>query len=202
MSQQQIIEDLVRLRWNILLLIVCALLGAGTVIVSMHFTRIAVQAEQRAQTEQTDIRGRLARARDEEADLRAKIAGYRALVERGYVGQERRLDWIEQIRKIRQNRRLIDVQYEMTPQTEIDPATLPGSDPGFTFMSSTMHLQMQLLDEDDLLNFLDDLRASVTALIRVRNCSVDRIGDAGESTGGAQLRADCTLEWITLREKK
>jgi hypothetical protein len=198
----EIVQDLTRLRWNMLLLVVCAVFGASTVIVALHFTRAARLTENRAQAEQTEIRTKLARARDEETDLRNKIEGYRRLTERGYIGQEHRLDWIEQIRKINQNRKLIDLQYEMLPQQEIDPATIPGSDPTYAFMSSTMHLQMQLLHEGDLLNFLDDLRASVTAFIRVKNCSVDRVGEGSETAGAAQLRADCTLEWITLREKK
>ena len=50
----------------------------------------------------------------------------------------------------------------------------------------------------------DDLRATAKAYIRVRRCDVERLPKAtGDSRGvPPQLGADCTVEWITLRERK
>ena len=201
MNLPPIVQDLKRLRWNLLLLVISAIAGGTAMIAAQRFMKAAHQDEQRAQTQQSEVRNRLARARDEERDLRSKFERYRDLDAHGLIGQEHRLDWIEQIRKIKQARRLIDLRYELMPQQPLDPALLPGGGSAFEFMSSTMHLQMQLLHEEDLLNFLNDLRANVTAFVRVRSCNVDR---TAPDTGGpaAQLRADCLLDWITLREKK
>ena len=67
-----------------------------------------------------------------------------------------------------------------------------------------MQMRMKLLHEEDLLNFLADLRASAQAYLRVRRCDVERLPKAaGESRGiPPQLGADCTIDWITIREKK
>lgn len=197
-----ILDNLNRLRWNLALLILCAVGGAFAVVTSLHFRKEAQDAERIAQSARDDARGRLSRARDEEQDLRSKIERFRTLSNRGLIGQERRLDWVEQIRRIKEARKLIDVQYELRPQQPLDPALVPAGDAPFEFMESQMHLQMQLLDEDDLLNFLADLRSTVTAFIRVKSCSVERVAaDNPAASGIAQLRADCTLDWITLREK-
>ena len=48
-----------------------------------------------------------------------------------------------------------------------------------------------------------DLRASAHAYIRVRRCDVERLPRASDSSGiPPQLGADCTIDWITVREKK
>jgi hypothetical protein len=71
-------------------------------------------------------------------------------------------------------------------------------------MSSSMKVQMQLLHEDDLLGFLADLRTGVRALLVVRRCDVERLAPQAGSDRAtrAQLKADCEIDWITLREAK
>jgi hypothetical protein len=69
-------------------------------------------------------------------------------------------------------------------------------------MSSTMNLQMPLLHENDLLGFLADLRRNVHAHLMVRDCAIERGAQAQERCVAAQLRAVCTIDWITLREKR
>jgi len=197
------LKQLKKLRWNLALLAVCALVAIAAGVAGESFVKGVASDERSAVAEQRDIRAKLARARDEERDLRGKIERYRDLDARGLIGQEHRLDWVEQIRKIKQARRLIDVQYELAPQQPLDPALLPGGAGAFEFMSSTMRLQMALLHEEDLLTFLADLRDNVQAFIRVRNCSVERIGaDSDRAASAAQLSAQCLVDWITLREKK
>ena len=95
----------------------------------------------------------------------------------------------------------------LLPRKPVDANLLPDGaiGGGHEFMSSSMKLQMQLLHEDDLLGFIADLRSRVRALIVVRQCSVERIarGPAATERGvQPQLKADCELDWITLREKK
>jgi hypothetical protein len=192
-------SDFKRLWPDLLLLIFCAVAGAGMIMVSRQMADTAEIIDAKAHSEQTEIRTRLARAQDEEKDLRDKIVRYQQLEAVGLIGDEHRLDWLERIRSIKLARKLIDIQYELQPQQPIDPLLLPGSAGEFEFMSSSMHLQMLLLHEDDLLNFLGDLGADVDAFVRVRQCKVERIPADARM---AQLRADCALDWITLRRKK
>ncbi|MDP2793472.1 MAG: hypothetical protein Q8O25_05220 [Sulfurisoma sp.] len=199
-------DDFRRIQWSLLILVVLALLGAAVVFGSLQTTRVARAAAQKVEAERGDIRNKLARAREEEQEIRGKISRYQALVNRGYVTEEQRLDWIERIAQIKVARKLIDVQYELMPQRTVEAALLPegAAGGGYEFMSSTMKLQMQLLHEGDLLGFLADLRANVRALIVVRQCTVERIAPAAGNARGtqAQLKADCDIDWITLREKK
>jgi hypothetical protein len=68
-------------------------------------------------------------------------------------------------------------------------------------MASTMKLRMDLLHENDLLGFLDDLASSVPALLLVRACSLERLMHEPASGGTpARLGAECTIDWVTLKE--
>jgi hypothetical protein len=74
---------------------------------------------------------------------------------------------------------------------------------GHGFMASAMRLRMQLLHENDLLGFIADLQQSVQALPVVRECKVERLARAeGERATQANLAAECSIDWITLREEK
>jgi len=199
-------SDFRRIQWSLAVMVLLALLGAGVVFGALQLTKAAKAEALKVEAQRNEIRNKLSRARDEEQEVRGKIARYQELVQRGYVTEEQRLDWVERIAQIKTARKLIDVQYELMPRKPVESALLPEGavGGGYEFLASTMKLQMQLLHEGDLLGFLADLRANVRALIIVRQCTVERIPRAPSNEGGTQpqLKADCDIDWITLREKK
>jgi hypothetical protein len=198
------VSDFIRIRWSLLFLVLALLVAAATTAVSRGLVSKA-QVEQRQLTDQQrDVRTRLGHAQEQEQELRKKIALYQQLLDQGIVGQEERLGWVEQIARIKTARRLLDIQYELSPQKSVNDAVLPGGPVAgdYEFMASTMRLQMSLLHEDDLLGFIADLRRSVHAHLLVRDCAVERLGPAGAGGISAQLKAICTIDWVTLREKR
>lgn len=193
-------EDLKRVRWSILGALLMAAAGGATAFATHQATLQARADAKKAEAVLKDARNKLARARDEQAEITAKIGRFGDLVARGVIGEERRLEWVERIREIRAARRLYDLMYEIAPQRPLDAAAAPGASGDFEFLSSIMRLQMDLLHEDDLIHFLGDLEHSVSAFVRPENCRVERSGAA--TAAGALLRAECTLDWITIRERK
>ena len=183
-----------RIRWNLLLFLVTTLLGAGMLFYSRSVLIDAQKAHKDATSKRAEVQGKLANARNEEQELLAKYSRYEGIVSRGYIGTERRLDWVEQIRKIKTTRKLLDVIYELEPQLVLDGSNASG----FDFMVSNMRLQMQLLHEEDLLFFLADLRDGMRAYTSVKSCNVVRQTRPGSAV---QLGADCSIDWITLRER-
>jgi len=198
------VNDLLRMRWSLAFLVLAGLAGIIMTTTAREMVRKAETTRQQLTAQQREIRTRLSRASDEEQELRGKIALYQQLLDRGIVGQEERLNWVEQISRVKSARRLLDVQYELSPQKALTDAVFPGGAIAgdYEFMASTMNLQMPLLHEDDLLGFIADLRKSVHAHLLVRDCTIERLPPANERGLSAQLRAACTIDWITLREKK
>ncbi len=184
--------------------IAMAAAGAAIAYAAVQLRQAEAKNMTMAQSKRSESQRRLAQARDEEQEIKKKIARYNELAGRGIFGEESRLDWVEEIRAIKNERKLFEVQYEIAPQQPIDAATLPGGSASYEFLLSSMQLRMKLLHEDDLLNFLSDLRGTAQAYIRVRRCDVARLPKAsGESRGvQPQLGAECTIDWITIRERK
>lgn len=197
-------DDFRRIRLSLAAALVMLIAGAAVVFAATQLRQAEAKYKAAAQAKRADIQGRLMRARDEELEIKKKIARFNDLSARGILAEERRLDWVEQMRRIKDARKLIEVEYEIAPQQPLDGTILPGTSASFNFLSSTMQLRMKLLHEEDLLNFLSDLRASAQAYIRVRRCDVERLPKTGGDSRGIppQLGADCTVDWITVRERK
>ena len=198
-------KDLKRLRWAIAFLVIMAVVGGISVWTALQLKGGAEKTHREATAARKDIQTKLARARDEEQELRDKIVRFQALKDRGYIGPEQRLDWVEAIARIKTARRISKLDFEFAPQRTVDASILPGgaSAGGFDIMASQMRLQIQVLHEGELLAFLADLRNTVQALLQVRSCAIERIAPSGtQRANNAQLKAECKLEWITLREGK
>lgn len=194
--------DLKHLRWSIVLLAFALLAGAGLVAAGYFYQDRALRDHRIAQAQQSDTRGKLAQAAQEEAELREKIARFQDFQTRGFIGKESRLDWVEQIARVAGDRKLVDLGYEFLPQRPADALLIPSGPVAgtFSFMTSTQRISLKLLHEGDLLGLFKDLRSSIHALILVRGCAITRLPSSpGERKLGLQLGAECELDWITAQ---
>ena len=196
-------DDFKRIRWSLLLALAMTAIGVAALAYARQATLRQNSETQAAQAHLREIRDKLARARDEEAEIKSRIGQFNTLVAVGIIGAEQRLEWVERIKAIRSARGLYDLQYEIAPQRPLDPSIAPGSSGSFEFLSSNMRLQMDLLHEEDLLRFLGDLRGSVHAYVRPQRCTIERIAQSAALRGsGTQLKADCVLDWITIQQRE
>ena len=189
--------DLKKLQISLLVCLLMIVMGAAVVFFANGATRSAQHERVTAQAQRNDYVGKLQRVSSEEREIKEKSVLFQKLQQRGIIGEEQRLEWVELLKDIRDKRRLIDLVYEIEPQRPLDVA--PGA--GFTFNVSPMKVQLKLLHEEDLTRFLGDLNEQARALIQVRYCKVTRQpqGQAGMS-GQANLLAECRIDWVTLRE--
>lgn len=191
--------NLKNLRWSLLLLLVASLASAAAVFFVRQFATQAQQGLRQAQAQQSETRARLARANDDEREIRAKIVRYQEILDLGRTQPERRLEWVETLRNIKTARRLLDIDYEIAPQRPLDEKVVASG--GYSFLVSPMRLEMSLLHENDLFGLLADLQAQVQALVSVRQCRIERLPAAPARQNTANLKAQCEIDWITLQEK-
>lgn len=190
--------DLRKLRGSILAGVLMIAVGAAVLLVSGNARETARQTRLAATTQRNDADGKLRRVRDEESEIKQKSLLFNQLQERGIIGEEQRLDWVELLKDIRDGRRLIDLRYDISPQRSVDSGVVGD----FAFHASAMRLQLKLLHEEDLTRLLGDLRSQAKALIRVNSCKVERLPPAVDerSSSRANLQADCEIDWLTLRD--
>lgn len=189
------------LRWPLLQLGLAALLALALSLVSWHFIQDSARQADVAEKAAEQLRNQAARLQSEEHDMRAKIAQYMAINARGIIGDEHRLDWVELIRTIQRERKLLGLEYEIQPRQRLAGNAAAGNGTGYIFMSSAMKVQMPLLHEDDLLRFLGDIHAGAAAFTRLRSCKLQRgTAQSMQEDAGmrAQLNAECQIDWITL----
>ena len=192
-----------KIRWDLLLFFAALGIGTAAVVFLHQYGQNAERDLQRAQAERLDVRNKLARVKDEEKEIREKIAKYQSMATQGLIGPEHRLDWVEKVRQFKQGRKLVELQYELSPQHLLDKAIVASDGAGFDVMASPMKPEVQMLHEEDLLNFLADVRQGAQAYVRPRQCSIERLPIATrEASNAALLKAECQLDWITFREKK
>lgn len=176
--------------------------GVATVLVTGHYLDRARVQHRIALTERQAVQNKLSRATEEEREIREKLVDYRRLLASGVIGDEQRLDWVETIGQIKTDRKLFDIKYQIEPQRLLD---LSGLSPGgeVEFRVSPLKLEMQLLHEEDLLAFLDDLRRSLKSHVMVRSCVLQRIDRTTvEKNIVPRLRAECAIDLVTIRDKQ
>lgn len=193
-----LLREFALLRNAVLVFLAALGISLAAVSVSLWQLRLARFAEAAQVLERDGARARLAHAETEKEEIRLFQPQFVELRRRGLVGPERRLDWVEAIRQIQEQRRLLPLTYEIEVQQPYRLETaLPTGD--YALLGSRMALHMDLLHELDLLNFLADLRLAGT--FAVQDCSIRRAAGVTSPVAGAvapTLNADCTLNWLTL----
>jgi hypothetical protein len=197
-------SDLKRLRLPLAAFVVLALAGVASYFAAGDYLQETKKLGATTTAQRAEVQTKLASANEEEREIKANLQQYQALAARGILGEEKRLDWIDTITAIKNERRLFNIGYSIEPQKELDyPGFAPGG--GVKFMVSRVKIEMQLLHEEDLLNFIDDLAKRGRSYLAVRNCDVKRI-DRGSSGGATtlapRLQATCVFDLITIRHNK
>jgi hypothetical protein len=199
-------------------------INAG-VLITMGVLILFLQAQDKEYTEKLDASAggkslsqtKLRESGQERDTIVKHLPVLRELEERGIFGEEKRLEWVEQLRTIEKRWPGIAIKYDISPQKlvpkegsngvvqPIPPgAKLPNGDPvkQFGVFSTDMKLTLQLLHEGDAFAIFDELKAANLGLFSVKKCSMRRPNNGtavdNSSDFGAPLIVDCTLNWISM----
>jgi len=192
---------------KLLMLPIAACLALGLAAVALYFAADRHLQDTRKQgvaiaAQRTEVQGRLNRANEEEREIKASLQQYQALAARGITGEEKRLDWIDTLTAIKSERQLYGIRYSIAPQKELDYPGFAASG-GVYFMTSRVKIDLELLHEGDLLNFIDDITKRSKLYLSVRSCNIVRTSRTGGGTVLApRLQADCVFDLITIRHTK
>lgn len=190
-------DDFPLLRKALIVLIASLLLSAALVVAGRAILLKQQDDMAQAQAQRNNANNKLHQAENDKQEIHDYQPKFVTLRERGFVGEERRLDWTEHIKQIRENRKLLPLSYEISAQQvfQVDPEVALGD---LELRGSKMKLQMELLHEGDLFNFLDDLKHK--GFYTVQECKVKRAGMEPESAH-LPLAAECVIYWLTLGER-
>lgn len=194
--------------WDFLRLPLTTLSAA--IIVSVMLLIFTFSYNNNQQTVTSELEGELAatklryeNARRDKALYRQYVETYLDYSERGIIGVEQRLNWIEELQEINKQLKLPSLKYEISPQTltEIPGVELPGN---ISVRSSSMHLSAGLLHEEDGLFILETLRREAGGFYALQECRMDSNLPEGRldyRPNTAYVNMDCILDWYTIAVK-
>lgn len=170
-------------------------ISAAAVFASNWYLNGATDQRLQAQQARDAAYTRYAHVENEKDEIRTFQPQFLALRDKGLIGEERRLDWVDAIRQIQERLRLLPLSYEFAPQqsVKLDSHLALGD---YALRGSRMTLHMDLLHEVDLFNFFENLHQH--AYFAVQECVLRRSAAAATAPNAPSLTADCDLNWLTL----
>lgn len=124
---------------------------------------------------------------------------YQQLITRGFIGEERRIEWVDDLRTIHQQNKLFGINYSIGAQEQYKPAFTLNTGP-FTLHRSIMKIELSMLHEGDLLTMIDALLARDATPFMPRECVITREVNSSKNKLAPNLMASCELDWITISE--
>ena len=187
--------DLPQIKWSLLTLLLTLTIGGSAVFFSQKYATDAQKSKRVAQQHLNDARSKLNASHDDQQNMATYTQEYSAIQRRGLIGEEQRLNLIEGLDSLRRRNRVLNFTYSITPQQPYNP--VPALNSGsFDLKISNMKLDLELLHEEQLINFFDSLRRDLNGWFILDKCSLEP-----SANPAAQLKADCTGGWLTMKNR-
>jgi hypothetical protein len=192
-------NDLGVMRNSLITLAIAVSCGLLLIIFSAEQSELAGKDWRDAQRQLRSAQSELSNAKQDQSNMDDYLAEYSASVNQHLIGAEARLDWVENLEKLHQQKIIEDFRYTIGPQKNY--AVLPAIDSGnFNIHYSEMRVQLDLLHEEQLLNFFDAVRSQIKGWYQLEGCTLVR-NAIDPKNSGAQLKAECSGGWITLQNR-
>jgi len=187
------------LRAALITFFMCLLVSSAVIGGSWYFKQEMLKNYKRSQVQFQGISRQYLAIDEEERLIKEYNPLFLTLFDRGVLGEEHRLDWIETIRATGESIKLPALRYKINSQTIYTPE-YPVNTGNFSVYSSDMILNLDLLHEGDIFRVLRDLDNKALGTYSVSGCKFLRISDeVKEDHTEANMSADCNLQWYTIK---
>lgn len=185
-------------------LIVCGVLNLTVIalfVLAKTYTNNQKSALQAQQSQLNKARQRYQSSGAEKDMVAEYLPRYQHLISNGFIGEERRLEWVEELRMQHKNNQLFAIQYSISQQAEYKPTFAPNLG-GFVLHRSVMKLGLDMLHEGDILQLTESINTINYAPFMLRDCEITRLNtvEAKDTQLNPNLRAQCELDWFTMHE--
>lgn len=169
------------------------------VLFSQQYQIKAGQALQQQQGALNQARQRYQSSGLEKETIVKYLPSYQRLISSGFIGEERRIEWVDNLRTIHQENKLFGINYNIASQEDYKP-TFPLNPGPFVLRRSVMKLDLSMLHEGDLITLIDALRARETTPFILSDCEITRVATSTANKLAPNSQASCELDWLTMHE--
>lgn len=195
-------KNLLSMRIALILLALSIITGLGLNFGGILFERRQQERHAQAQQRLDVARQNHASTAAEQENIHRYLAPYQTLLATKQIGEERRLDWIDALSRIREKRKFFPLEYDIASRRPYSFTELPAAK-NLEISASRMNLKFSLLHEGDFLTLLSDLRAKKVGLFTLDHCDIARnLQEKGKPLQVApNLAVECTLDWLTVNTR-
>ncbi|GJM05591.1 MAG: hypothetical protein DHS20C09_15870 [marine bacterium B5-7] len=186
------------LRGSIILFCICLTVGGGLIGGAYYFNnKLSKELKQNKSIFQS-ISQRYLDVDQEEKLLHEYFPRFVNLYNKGVIGPEKRLNWIEALRQSGEDIKLPGLRYSLDSQEVFTPEFEINYN-GYTLYRSNMELNLGLLHEGDLFRLLKYIDQHADGTYTISECKFRLNGNEIKmDKEQANISADCLLHWITI----
>lgn len=194
-------QDWLKLRLPLVMLGIVLIAISLMLVFAQSYSKAQATLMQKQQNLLNAARQRYQSSGMEKDTITEYLPQYQALINKGLVGEEHRIEWVEALREQHNSNKLFGIKYSISQQEEYKPSFIPSFG-GFSLHRSVMKLDFDMLHEGDILKLTESLSAENAAPFMLRDCEITRLNAGGALSKQlvANLHAQCELDWLTLRE--
>ena len=190
------------LDWTILkkplvILCVCFVIASALIGSSYYFNSSLEKEYKNNKSVFQSISRRYLDVDQEEKVLRENYPEFVKLYNKGIIGQEKRLNWIESLRQAGEIINLPSLSYSIESQEEHVPEYTVNYS-GYSLYRSSMELSLGLLHEGDLFKLIDYINKNADGVYTISECRFRKNGNIQYEKDRANVTASCVLYWITI----
>ncbi len=177
---------------------ICLVVAGGLVGGSYYFNSALEKEYKRNKSLFQSISRRYLDVDQEEKVLRDNYPEFVKLYNKGIIGREKRLNWIETLRQAGEKVNLPSLTYSIESQEEYIPCFNVDYN-GYTLFRSGMELNLGLSHEGDLFKLIDYINHTADGIYTLTECTFSMHGkEIKFEKGQANITASCLLYWITI----
>ena len=187
------------LRGSLIIFVVTIIVSSSLLFGGYYFEREMQVEFNRTNAAFRSISNRYLAVDEEEKLIRSFLPRFVDLYNRGVIGNEQRLNWIEVLRNTGEEINLPSLSYQIESQKDFTP-DYPLTLGRYRLYSSKMSLTMSLMHEGDLFRILNKLEQDANGIFSLPVCTINPIStEINVNASTANINAKCDLQWHTIR---
>ena len=194
--------DWTLLRMPVIVLTIALVFSFSILSVSSYYNDGQLSVSTKLDNDLQRAKRRYNEARRDRSLYKQYLESYLQYADKGFIGAEQRLDWIEQLQEKNKTLKLSSLKYEISPQKQVglNGLRMPKN---ISVYTSKMDLMAGLLHEGDGLSLLKALRDDAKGFFSIGACEFDSkvMGKAAQleyRPNATYVTMDCDLNWYTI----
>lgn len=178
--------------------LICLVLSAALLAASILFRGNMQNEYDRSQNLFRDVSQKYLSVDGDEKIIKQHYPRFIELYNRGVIGSEKRLNWVETLEAAGKEIKLPAMRYQIDARKPYKPDYELNTG-AYELYATNMKLNLGLLHEIDLAKLINELNKDASGLFNIKRCRFNRTNKGIDiDPKKSNITADCELQWYSL----